>query len=182
MKDTITISPRRKLGPIFIDCTIEEAHSDELAITEHPVEQGAAIADHAYRRPASLVFRIGFSNSSRQAGGDESYVTTKYAEILALQQSREPFSVITGKRSYSNMLIAGLAVTTDEKTEAVLIAVVTCREVIIVQTQTTSVPPTADHAEPEKTAAVQDRGSVQPRPAALSPSEDDGAPEDTGNG
>lgn len=43
--------------------TIEERSHDELEITEHPVEQGAAIADHAYKRPAEVVIRMAWSNS-----------------------------------------------------------------------------------------------------------------------
>ena len=43
--------------------TIEERSHDELEITEHPVEQGAAIADHAYKRPAEVVIRAAWSNS-----------------------------------------------------------------------------------------------------------------------
>lgn len=169
MTETITISPQRKLGDILVDCTIEEQHTDQLTITKHPVEQGAQISDHAYNEPAELVFHIGFSNSSAEAIGSESYVNDKYAEILALKQSRIPFSVVTGKRNYDNMLIRALGVTTNQATDATLMATVTCQQVIIVQTQTTTVPPSDVHADPAATAPVQDRGSVQPKSAALSP-------------
>lgn len=42
---------------------IEEHHSDNLEITQHPIEQGAAITDHAYKRPAELTLKLGWSNS-----------------------------------------------------------------------------------------------------------------------
>lgn len=167
--DNITISPQRMLGDISIDCTIREQHADPYTLTGHPVEQGAQVSDHMYREQAQLVFEIGFTNSSEQAGGDESYVVNKYQEILKLQATREPMTITTGKRTYQNMVILNPAVTTDEKTEAVLMVTVTCREVIIVQTTTTSVPPADVQADPAKTSAVQDRGTIQPRPAALSP-------------
>lgn len=166
---SITISPQRMLGDIQIDCTIEEAHTDTLTITDHPVEKGANISDHAYRNPAEVVLRIGFSNSSSQAGGDEGYVQQVYEDILTLQQLREPFSVVTGKRSYDNMLIRALGVTTDEKTEAVLSCTVTCREVIMVQTQVTSTAPSSAQADPQKTGSVQNGGTKQLQPATLSP-------------
>lgn len=43
--------------------TIEETHRDTLVITDHPVEFGANITDHAFKQPVSLVLRYGWSNS-----------------------------------------------------------------------------------------------------------------------
>lgn len=164
-----TITPKRQIGAFTADATFEEQHSDELAITEHPVEQGAAITDHAYKRPSALTLRLGWSNASQQAGGDDAYVRTIYAKLLALQASRVPIDVVTGKRSYSNMLIAAIALTTDETSEFALFVTVTLREIIIVQTQTTSVPPAAVHADPAKTAPIESLGTKQPAPATPSP-------------
>ena len=42
-----TIVPRRSIGPFNATLTIEEVASDDLEITQHPVQQGAAITDHA---------------------------------------------------------------------------------------------------------------------------------------
>ncbi len=47
---------------------LEERHTDETEITEHPVEQGAAIADHAYMKPAMVTILYGWSNSPSKAG------------------------------------------------------------------------------------------------------------------
>lgn len=166
------IVAKRSIGSITADITIEESGTDELAITEHPVEQGAAIVDHAYKRPATLTLRVAWSNSSPQAGGDDGYVRAIYAKLLALQVKREPVDIVTGKRSYSNMLLRTVAMTTDESTEYALFCTVTCQEIIIVQTETTSVPPASDQASPEKTAATINTGTKQPIPV----SEDSGGP------
>jgi len=56
------------LASIIAQITIEERHSDELEITEHPVEQGAAIADHAFKRPAEVMIRCAWSNSPSAPG------------------------------------------------------------------------------------------------------------------
>lgn len=172
MTETITLSPQRKLGDILLDCTVEEDHTDDLTITGHPVEQGAQVSDHAFREPSVVVLSVGFSNSSVQAGGDESYVRNRYDDILTLQRSREPFTIVTGKRTYQNMLIRGIAVKTDQTTEAVLSARLTCREVIIVQTQTVAVPDSAVQADPKKTAAIQNAGTQVAQPATMSPTGD----------
>lgn len=156
---TILVNPRN-IGGFVANVTIEEQHVDRLRITEHPVEQGAAITDHAYKMPAQLTIRAGWSNSSIQALGNPFYVQELYASFLALQASRQPFDIITGKRAYSNMLIETLMETTDAAHENAMVLVVECREIIIVTTQTVSVPPAANMANPSSNAATQNVGTV----------------------
>lgn len=156
---------QRSIGGFVADVTVEERHLDELTITEHPVEQGAAITDHAFKRPAVVMIRAGWSNSSLQALGDPTYATRVYQQFLDLQGSRQPFDVVTGKRLYTNMLIQRLGVTTDEKTENVLMMTVECREIIIVSTQTVSVPSADQMKTPQLNAATQTDGVKQLAPA-----------------
>ncbi|WP_248322038.1 phage baseplate protein [Caballeronia sp. Sq4a] len=65
----LTMKPKRGLiaqdggSSIVAHATIEEVHQDELEVTEHPVEQGTVIADHAFVRPADLIITAGWSNS-----------------------------------------------------------------------------------------------------------------------
>lgn len=161
---TVLIRPR-SIGGILADVTIDERHSDELEITQHPVEQGAAITDHSFKRPASVTIRIGFSNSGKYGallGPD--YVEQCYTQLLNLQASREPFDIVTGKRVYRNMLIASLGVTTDETTEFSLMATVECQEVIIVETVTTTTPDPKVMKSPEATASTTNLGTKSLRP------------------
>lgn len=166
---TGTVSPQRMFASFQADITVREDHTDELTITEHPVEQGAAITDHAYKRPAKLVLQLGWSNASPAAGGSDSYVRDIYAKLLALQAARTVFDVTTGKRSYTNMLAASVAMTTDETTEWALFVTIVCQEIIIVQTSTAAVPPASAHSDPQQTAPVVNEGTKQPIPATLSP-------------
>lgn len=151
----------RNIGGFVADVTIREEHEDELVVTENPVEQGAAITDHSFKQPARLTIDIGYSNSSTQSEGDPNYINDMYANFLQLQASRQPFDVITGKRQYSNMLITMLHTITDEKTENSLILTVKMKEVILVNTQTVSVPPAGNMASPQDTGATQQLGSQQ---------------------
>ncbi|RQS22456.1 MULTISPECIES: phage baseplate protein [unclassified Burkholderia] len=163
-------SPKRSIGSFSAYITIEEQHHDEIAITDHPVEQGAVISDHAYKKPSELTLRIGWSNSSLasietlQLGNYSSFA---YEQLLALQKQRIPMDISTGKRRYKNMLIQSISVTTDAKTENSTIATLHCREVIIVQTATTTLmpalAPAENHALPQKTAPIQNTGVKQPQ-------------------
>lgn len=190
---TAIFNPPRSIGSIAIQCTIEERHYDELTITDHPVEQGAMITDHAFKRPAEVAIRAGWSNSGIQSvitdlsevaslfdplnAGLEfgfntspfNYADQVYQQLLTLQNGRQPFQIITGKRIYQNMLIRSLAVTTDEKSEHSLFCTAVCREVIIVQTQSVSFTPMENQADPQKTAQTQNNGVQALTPGAPSP-------------
>lgn len=150
---------QRNIGGFIADVTVEEIHSDQLRITDNPVEQGAAVTDHSYKLPASVVVKAGWSNSSAAAGGNPDYVDATYQALLDLQSTRQPFDIVTGKRSYTNMLMGRINARTDEATENVLMLDVECREIILVDTQTVSVP-SANQASPEATAPPVNRGTV----------------------
>ncbi|MGK2829249.1 phage baseplate protein [Ralstonia pseudosolanacearum] len=162
--------PRRSInssmGTFSAYITLEERHRDELVITDHPVEQGAQISDHAYKKPSEVTITIGWTNSSLasltslQFGNYSSYA---YDRLLQLQKMRELFSISTGKRRYQNMLIQSIDVTTDAKTENACIATLHCREVIVVQTMTTQLVPAENQAMPQKTGQAANAGTKLPQ-------------------
>ncbi|ENA1747511.1 phage baseplate protein [Yersinia ruckeri] len=164
----------RKIGLLVPSVIISEKHQDALEITEHPVEVGAAVNDHAYKRAAEVTMEVGF------AGGGSllDFVDTStiglslgkspeevYQELRELQESRQPFDVITGKRKYSNMLIRGIEVTTDKTSENVLMCVLTLREVIMSQTESVTVADKENMQEGVSTSAMQNTGTKAPAPA-----------------
>jgi hypothetical protein len=156
-------SPQRSIGTIIPDIVTREVHNDETVITQHPVETGAPISDHAYLQPPVLEMHCRFSNSTAQSEG---YVQLVYQEFLSLQAQLQPFNVTTGKRQYQNMMISGLQVTTDEFTEFVLDLVVHLRGVIITTaTQGTSSPmsnsSSSAQTDPQQTGDVLNNGVQQ---------------------
>ena len=185
----------RNIGGFIADVTLSESHRDEMMITEHPVEQGSTISDHAFKRPIRLVITVGFSNSSlRSIGqiataglsaieniassgfslsainpGDFNYVKSQYNNFLTLQQNAIPFSVTTGKRQFNNMLVEYLSERTTEQTENALILEVGLKEVIIVNTQTISNPSgvgnPVNQVNPQSTGTPSQQGQVQTSPA-----------------
>lgn len=163
----------RALGPVIPQVAVEEVHRDQVAITDHPVEQGAAISDHAFKLPAELVIRYGWSSSrdildtvqDAIQNGALLSVDEVYRRLLDLQATREPFDVITKRRAYKNMLIQSMQVTTDEKTNGSLMVQAALRQVIIVQVTSVKVPPKVTQAYPVDTAPPIDSGVKQPQPA-----------------
>jgi hypothetical protein len=153
-----TIIPPRSIGGIIANVTVEELHLDRLEITDHPVEVGAVISDHAYVRPVSVTIHAGWSNGS---GMSETYAVDTYNKLLALQQSRQPFLVLTGKRNYNNMLLESLEVRTTQETETSLMIQGNCRQVNIVSTTTTNIGSPSNQSNPSSTNPTTNQGQQQ---------------------
>ena len=144
---------------IPIVCTIHEHHIDYLTITDHPVEIGTSISDHAFLNPKRLeveaVFNASYSTSLQDL----------YMQFTSLQQSRELFNVVTGKRFYKNMLIESIECATDIRTENVLKLFMRLREVIIVSTQVFQSNASVQ-AQASTTASPTNNGTAQTFPLA----------------
>lgn len=180
--ESIQIRPKRGIGQFKAQVVVREVHHDVLEITQHPVEMGASISDHAYKRPAELTIECGWSNSQTPKGfvagvlgaatatvqGVQSLVTGNnvsqvrdiYAKLLALQETREPFDVYTGKRVYRNMVIQRLTTTTEKGTEQVLLVTVDLLQVLRVATQTVLInaPAANDQSNPKATQPIVGQG------------------------
>lgn len=167
----------RKIGVVVPDVVVSEKHNDQLEITNHPVEVGAAVNDHAYKQPSEVVMECGFAGGgslldfadTTRAGlqlGLSPHDT--YAKLLEMQSGRQPIDVITGKRTYSNMLIRAIEVTTDRTTEHALMATLTLRQVIITSTKPVQVADKTAMSTGVNTSAVVNTGTKTPIPVTNS--------------
>lgn len=161
-------TPTRSINTIFPDIVVEERHTDRLEVSQHPIQTGAVVTDHSYAPPALLTMRCGFSDCTAQYEG---YVVQVYEAFLALQATRQPFSVSTGKRVYDSMLITSMEVTTDEYHETSLAITINLQQVKLVGVGSTD--PSAGFPNstfPESTGPTINIGLVHliPVPNALS--------------
>lgn len=151
--------PQRAIGPFRATVTIEEIGVDTLEITQHPVQQGASITDHAYNLPATVTVSVMFS-------ADTAPLSETYLKLRLLQSSRIPFTLVTGKRTYRNMLIKALAQTNDATTENVLSIRLDLQEVFITALTVVSVPERSRQANPGTTGATENAGQRSAQPAS----------------
>ena len=104
------------------DAEILIEHHQLLRRTQHPVQTGASISDHAYIEPARLVLDIGMSDvmaafySPSTWTGSSSKSVSAYQTMLALQFSRIPLTITTRLRTYQSMLIESLMPLDSHKT------------------------------------------------------------------
>lgn len=132
----VLLRNKRSIGTIVPQVVIEEQAIDDLFITSHPVERGANITDHAVKQPVQLLMRCGWSYSGTLTNITSSGLAPgpreAYQALLDLQDSRQPFDVVTPKRTYKNMLIKRLTQTTATDSENALLVEVEMQEVILV--------------------------------------------------
>ena len=153
--------PKRFFAGFSAYLTISESNTDELEITQHPVHDGADITDHAYKQPSTVSIQIVFDATTGP-------LTEIYSNLLALQSSRVPFDMVTGKRSYKSMLLKSLSCSTDQQTENILAINASMQEIILVSVETATRTtnqknvPVAKQADPGKTAASTDAGTKTP--------------------
>lgn len=118
--------------------TITENTTDSIEITQQPVQQGANIADHAFKKPVTFSIQIRFQESVLPGLSLTNGFTapqnlaTIYQNLLNLQESFVPVTCTTPKRTYANMLISALGVTTDKTTEHVLAVNISFQQIITV--------------------------------------------------
>lgn len=198
----VETGPPLSLPDITAQATIEEVHHDDLEVTDHPVEQGAAITDHAFKWPSEIILKLGWSNSPSSSigsglidaavafgaannpairqvanvvgvvteiasiadsflnGAQVEQVAAVYQQLREMQARRALFDVVTSKFTYQNMICKSLSTSTDYKTANALIITMTCKQLILVNTQTLALEKDKQ-AEPEKTASTEDQGQKQ---------------------
>ncbi|WP_024904459.1 phage baseplate protein [Robbsia andropogonis] len=136
-----------------------------LAAAQQAAGLAGAVSGTALAVVAGVQLVTGAASTLSALSGGVTIVNQQYANLLSLYKARTLFTIYTGRRVYSNMIIKSLTLTTDEKTENSMLIRVGCREILMAQTQTVSVGSDASvMSSPEKTQAVQDSGVVTPVP------------------
>lgn len=132
---------KTNIGGWFFDAILRSTHTSRLTITQHPVQTGAALTDHAYLQPKELSMEIGMSDVATslvpgQFTGSWSRSVQAYNVLLELQKLRVPLQVHTRLGLYQNMLIEELSAPDDFTTLYGLRCTVTLREIIVARVRT----------------------------------------------
>jgi hypothetical protein len=128
----------------FFDAFFRVDHTSKLNITQHPIETGADVSDHAYMEASELIIEIGMSDTAKsmvkgQFSDGKSRSVTAYKLLKELQQQRVPLQIHTRLANYKNMLIESISAPDDYKTQYSLKVTVTFKEIMIASTKTVKV-------------------------------------------
>lgn len=169
------------------EAIIEERHTDEMQITDHPTEFGATISDHAFKLPNTVILTYGWSQSPAIGEGTLSTIKSTfdtngvqsqffgtgkiddiYARLIALQENRTVFAVQTGRRFYPTMLMKSVQVVTDANYENALMVRAECRQIILVDSVMVQELGANTQSDPSDTASTTNQGMKSLTPVSAS--------------
>lgn len=140
----VTIVQEATGADLFFDATVEERHSKNATITEHPVEDGSDITDHVDQAPDGLVLTGVFTNTPFESI-DPAPVPERrrvlYEQLVQFKRDALPLIVFTRPEIYSNMLISRVDLTVTPDTGQQYVPVVELRQITIASQIEVPVPP-----------------------------------------
>lgn len=155
-----------QIDDLDLDCSLSERHAGDVEVTDHPVEQGANIADHARAKPEVITIEGMVTNSPLIDGSliDTAAAVTRAGAALdklrKLKDTGTLVTVFTSIRQYENMVITSLEVPRDVKTGNVLRFTATLKQVRVVQNKTVAIKTNLSAAK-----SKQNLGKKQPTKA-----------------
>jgi len=160
------------------DAVLRAEHSGESHVTEHPVQTGANISDHAYAMPARVTLEIGMSDvmdsyshlgdANAQAAAGTWTGTSNSKSVNAFQTldswrlNRVLLTLNTRLKSYASMVVESATPTESKETFTGLRCRVVFKQVLIANTQTI-----ADSVRPQDTESTN-TGTVTGTPPTAS--------------
>ncbi len=149
-----------KIDFFEFDATIHESHEYTNIVTEFPVEQGYNISDHVLRVPEKLTItgfvtnspiphsrgsmNVLLDHSDRVNAALESLLQLSgfdpagklSSEVSNIRRVPQVVTVVTGLRSYANMVITNIVMTRDKDTGETLSPVIEMRRLIVALSET----------------------------------------------
>lgn len=153
------IRSRRTIGGIQLDAVIRESHTNEVQLTQNPIETGALITDHAIVKPKTLFIIAHVSDhliGSAAFGQIIDFVTglfgtsttqnltrsnTAYNALVQVLEARELIEVQTKLKLYTNMLITSIATIQDKDSSTSVTLNIQLEEALLTESQVVRVSP-----------------------------------------
>ena len=142
----------RTFEAMFFDAIVSQTHTNTVTVTNHPVEDGADIADHLRSQPDELSVAVIVSNNpilvlaSIRAqpisgfGDPSSRAEDAHEFIRNLMRDKELVNFSTTLRDYQNMAITSMTVDRDATTGNMVQLNLSLREIIIATTENVDLP------------------------------------------
>jgi hypothetical protein len=127
--------PTEDIAYVF-DAVLRIEHRQSIRRTEHPVQSGAAISDHAFDLPARVVLEIKMSDAMDSyyrdswAGASTKSVSA-YQTMLKLKKDKTLVNIHTRLDDYANMIVEDIEAPDNKETTHGLRMIVTFSEFIL---------------------------------------------------
>lgn len=155
MADTSLLFKNGPLGidDITIDAVVTETHGHQLQVTEHPVEEGADITDHARVRPDTITLDCAVTDTPRGSEPAPGRSAAIYEQLRLLMDTAKLVTVVTTLRVYESMVLESLSAPRTAKEAGGLRFTATLREIRVVQNKTSIVTVTREPIAKKKVSS-----------------------------
>ena len=131
------------LGSFFFDAIFSTEIFSESTITEHPIQDGSDISDHAFENGKVITLDIGMSDVMEKINytftGDSTRSINAYKLLNRLQAEKLPIKLINKFGTFSNLLVKSILTKDTKDTMYGLKATFVLKEVFIVKVGTVKV-------------------------------------------
>lgn len=133
----------------LFDAVFSAAHSVSVSVTNHPVQSGASVSDHAWVEPETVTLSVGVSDAMTDASAltDESRSVAAFRKLREMALARRPLTLVTRLCVYSNMLVESVSCEESADTMSALRAEITLKRVSMAQVSEMSVQQTASSSK-----------------------------------
>jgi hypothetical protein len=99
---------------VTLDACMAQSHEESNEVTQHPIELGAKISDHAFKNPDELKLEGIISNTPLKylfdtLTMDSDYALQQYEKLRDLMDKRYIATVLTSLWSYDSMILYNLS-------------------------------------------------------------------------
>lgn len=157
------------IGGVQIDVSVRETHRQSSEVTDHAIELGADVQDHVRRLPDEVSLEGIVSDLTTNLAGfaalqlSGNSAQKRYQELIDLVESADTFELVTGLRSYVDMVFTTFEVDRNQSTGEIVRFRANMKQLRFATSEEVAVIPNVTDAP--KAAATTDVGPKKPPPA-----------------
>lgn len=160
------------IGDIQIDVSVRETHRSSATVSEVPIELGSDVAEHRRKLPDEVSLEGVLSNlptnlidrTALELSGETA--EKRYQDLLDLVANADTFELITGLRTYPDMVFLSFEVDRDQTTGEIVRFRAVMRQLEFAEPEEASTGPTVpDEADAAKVDPTTDTGAKATTPA-----------------
>jgi len=150
----LRVRQQRFLANVGLDAVLDESIECASSVTSFPIELGADINDHVIRQPKRYVMRgivtdtpTTWASTEYPHGQGATRSLSAWRLIEGLWQRAEPFEILTGFGTYSNLVVERLRSRKNSERDRCIDFEADLRELRIVETRARGLLPAERYAE-----------------------------------
>lgn len=113
-----------KIGEVVCDALLSEEHHLEARASEHPIEDGTSISDHIQIQPTTISLEgiitstpLNYILFPLPIKSERERVDRAMEQLESIFAARQPITIATTLKSYSNMVLESLSIKRDSRSQ-----------------------------------------------------------------